>query len=350
MSTHWLDHLRAMVTANGRAVRVSVVRADGSAPQGIGAAMTVGPDSFTGTVGGGALELEALREARRLLTGDRGTLDGRWHRVVRDFPLGPALGQCCGGYVQLMFEVLGRPELEDLPKSFDGGALLVRPVGPGDAWWFAADRRSDDDFWPLVVRRSVRDMLSGAQPRNATCLGDWYLEPLKRTAQPLFLYGAGHVGRALVGVLGDLPFDIYWVDTDAGRYPETVPEGVHKLVSADPAVAAGHAPRGAWHVVMTYSHTLDFDICQSVLEQGTYGYLGVIASKTKRARFVKRLVEAGIAMDRVLDLHAPIGLPGLDGKEPAAIAVSVAADFLLRLQEGRAERMRPQTNNARGAP
>ncbi len=344
MTRGWLRHLSDLIAAEGCAVRVTIIRADGSAPRDVGSAMTVGRQAFTGTIGGGALELQALREARALLAEER---DGEtaWHRTVRDFPLGPALGQCCGGYVHVLFEritdadVIERPEGEDL--------VLLRPLS-GGPWQFARHRKDDQDTWPLPVRAHVREILSGARPREAAVVDGWYVEPMDAIRQPLFLYGAGHVGRAVVKVLTDLPFEIYWVDTDTDRYPDTVPDGVQRLVSADPADAARHAPKGAWHVIMTYSHAIDFDICQAVLGRGDYGYAGVIASKTKRARFTRRLREAGITEAAIADLHAPIGLAGLDGKEPAVIAVSLAADFLLRLQQGAAASRLPQKNEARG--
>jgi len=356
MSGNWLRELAAAVDSQGTVVRASVVRADGSAPRGPGSAMVVGPERFTGTVGGGALELEALKVARDMLA--PASLDDAsdWHRLWRPFPLGPSLGQCCGGYVELLFELVTPKEALVLSEiagdgSFDATGVVLRPLEAGEAIRVAGnpeDKPGDiSNNMPEDVLSAVDALQSGNRTRRwAQRVSDWYVEPLGTSKIPLFLYGAGHVGRAVVKVLSDLPFEIFWVDTLAERYPPSVPAGVHRLISADPADAARHAPTGAWHVVMTYSHAIDFDVCQAVLSGGGFAYLGLIASKTKRVRFRRRLAEAGLSDDIIAGLHAPIGLPGLDGKEPAVIAVSLAADLLVRLQQVSGEAALPLRTDA----
>ncbi len=202
----------------------------------------------------------------------------------------------------------------------------------------------------MPLRRLVREMMSGIRPRGPILAAGWYAEPLGRELAPLFLYGAGHVGRAVAKLLADLPFEVHWVDTDTERYPDPMPPRVHRLVAADPARAAGYAPAGAWHVVMTFSHAIDLEVCQAVLARGDFAYLGLIASKTKRARFVRRLRDAGLPEAAVARLHAPIGLPGLEGKEPSAIAVSLAADLLLRLRANEGAAVQPRMGEPGGGP
>ncbi len=340
MTESWLHNLMDLVQTHGTAVRVSVIRAEGSAPCTVGSAMTVFCDGFQGTIGGGALELAALEAAHTMLDRPSGA---NWLRTLRDFPLGPSLGQCCGGHVQLLFERVTASEAVSVDNT--SGAIVVRPVASGVPLAMIANRKADGDGWPLAVRRAVRDMLSGARPNAATLLDGWFIEPVEVQRDVLFLYGAGHVGRAVVHTFAGLPFDIYWVDTDAKRYPDVLPKGVHQLLAANPADAARHAPADAWHVVMTFSHAIDFEVCHAVLARGDFAYLGVIASKTKRARFIKRLRDAGVADNQIARLQAPIGLAGLEGKDPSQIAVSVAADFLFRRQE-RAIVSAPQENLA----
>ena len=177
-------------------------------------------------------------------------------------------------------------------------------------------------------------MLSGARPREAMLIrggkvaGAWFVEPLARRMVPLTIYGAGHVGRALVRVLQDLPFAITWADTAAARFPDPLPPHVHVQATPDLPALAAAAPAGAWHIVMTYSHALDLAICHAVLRRGDFGHLGLIGSATKRARFLKRLAELGIAPAALARLSCPIGLPGLGGKEPGMIAVAVAAQLV----------------------
>ena len=105
--------------------------------------------------------------------------------------------------------------------------------------------------------------------------------------------------------------------------------------AADLPTLASAAPAGAWHIVMTYSHALDLAICHAVLRRGDFGHLGLIGSATKRARFMKRLTELGIAPAALARLNCPIGLPGIDGKEPGMIAVAVAAQLVQLATAGR---------------
>ena len=338
MTTDWHGELTDMAGVHGAIVRVSLIQADGSTPRATGAAMTVCADTFSGTIGGGALEQEALKTARSMLAEHGGENGERWGRAVHDYPLGISLGQCCGGYVRLLFEILSAPEMAEITDTFDNlgegeKMLALHPLESGLPLQFSSHRQDDRDGWPLPVRRVARDMMSGSLPSEPVLTEGWYIEPLGEVLTPLFLYGAGHVGRAVVKVLEGLAFDIHWVDVAANRYPDEISAGVHRLIAEDPGDIVPQAPPGAFHVVMTFSHAVDFDICRAVLAKGDFAYLGVIASKTKRQRFVLRLKEAGISEHALSRLHAPIGLAGLQGKEPPIIAVSLAADLLLRLQE-----------------
>jgi len=358
MATSWIERMAQEVARNGPAVRITVIRAEGSTPRETGAAMHVGPDGTQDTIGGGALELEAIAHARGLLA-KLGEVAPAWQRQCRDFALGPSLGQCCGGHTRLLFEVLTARErlaLQAMAASCEpGSALLLRPLESGVPLEAVADRKQQGQ-WPLAVTRLVRDMLSGARPRQAVLAragkgaSPWFVEPLAQRSHALFIYGAGHVGRALVRAVGDLPFAVTWVDTSKGRFPETIPAGVARIATADPAAVAAAMPGGALHVVMTYSHPLDLAICHSLLKRGDFAYLGLIGSATKRARFVKRLAELGIADALLARLVCPIGIPGLDGKEPAIIAVSVAAQLTQVILSGPERTQRQPTAAQEGSP
>ncbi len=318
MSAPWLHSLTGMVAEHGTVVRVSVIRAEGSTPRGAGTAMVVTDESCSGTIGGGTLELEAVKTARAMLSAP----PAAWQRSDQDYPLGPALGQCCGGRVQLLFEVVSGMEIAAMTEALgDGepasGTMALRPLASGAPMEFVAHRQDE--------------------------LDGWYAEPLMQVLAPLYLYGAGHVGRAVIKVLADLPFQVHWVDTGGERFPDPIPTGVQRIVAAVPAQAAAQAAAGAWHVVMTFSHAIDFEICRTTLARGDFAYLGVIASKTKRARFVRGFRDGGLPEATIARLHAPIGISGLEGKEPPVIAVSLAADLLLRLQAVEAETALPRT-------
>lgn len=298
-----LAALADTVAAQGRVARIVVASVDGSAPREAGAAMLVWQDGSTGTIGGGALEWEAMAKARGLLlSGSTATLD----RV----PLGPALGQCCGGAVTLLTEVfeaatLPRPEAGLFARAIDG-----RPM-------------------PLAVKRLLAQARgTGILPDLALVQG-WMVEPALAPRQPLWIWGAGHVGRALVAVLAPLPdVAITWVDVAVDRFPDDLPPGVTALPTADPALLVPHCPKGAAHLVLTYSHALDLELCHRLLTHG-FASLGLIGSQTKWARFRSRLRALGHTDPQIARIRCPIGDPAL-GKHPQAIAIGVAQDILRR--------------------
>jgi len=323
----------------GRVVRILVAEVEGSAPREAGAAMVVGPDAFWGTIGGGALELTAISAARSLLAHD-GIVE--WHRELRSYPLGPALGQCCGGMVRLLYEV---GPVGSFAEAAERGArrdqpagLVVRCVLSGTEPVVVHDR-SFTAAWPLSVLRSVRQMLSGERPRQTLLISGgkqgpaFVIEPQPRTPHALYLYGAGHVGRAVVRALEGLPFAITWIDVAESRFPDVLTSGVRRVVSTDPSEVAARAPEGTLHLVMTFSHALDLAIVAAVLAR-TQAWVGLIGSATKRARFEKRLREAGFAEGMLKQLHCPIGIGIIRGKEPAMIAISVAAQLAAWATDG----------------
>jgi xanthine dehydrogenase accessory factor len=162
---------------------------------------------------------------------------------------------------------------------------------------------------------------------QAQLVEGWMVEPLRAAAHDLWLHGAGHVGRALAGVLAPLPdWRITWVDTGAERFPAEMPEGVDMLVAAQPARAVGHAPEDAHHLILTYSHALDLALCDAVLRRG-FASAGLIGSATKRARFRRRLAGMGHAPMQIARIACPIGDPAM-GKHPHAIAIGTAAALL----------------------
>ncbi len=298
-----LEVLRAAVARHGRVTRVVVADLRGSSPREVGAAMLVWPkgEGFgqSGTIGGGALEFEAARAAR--------TQDAA--RVLSRHALGPDLGQCCGGAVSLLSEVYDAQAVAGLD-----GEVIARPV------------RGSDDM-PLTVRRALAEGRSQGMTPEAQLIEGWMIEPVHRAARHLWVWGAGHVGRAIVAVLAPLPeIAITWVDTGAERFPGEVPEGVTVLAAVNPADLLRHAPVHAEHLILTYSHALDLELCHRLLGHG-FARAGLIGSKTKWARFRSRLGALGHAPDNISRITCPIGDPSL-GKHPQAIALGVAAEML----------------------
>jgi xanthine dehydrogenase accessory factor len=161
---------------------------------------------------------------------------------------------------------------------------------------------------------------------DAAALADWPDEPALFTLQ---LYGAGHVGRAIVQLLAPLPCAVQWIDERAAEFPaEASAPHIQRLCVEPVEAEVPLAPAGAFYLVLTHSHDLDLRITEAVLRRGDFGYLGLIGSATKRARFLSRFRQRGVD-DAVLGrLTCPIGVPGIPGKQPAQIAVAVVAQLL----------------------
>lgn len=296
--------LRAALARHGRVARVVVAKAQGSVPRETGAAMLVWDGGQEGTIGGGALEWEAARRARAVLAG--AAAEGLARR-----PLGPGLGQCCGGAVTLLTEVIEGARLAEIEAA---GAVWARPVGAAVTA-------------PLAVERLRARARRGTEMPPAQLVEGWMVEPLRAAAHGLWLHGAGHVGRALASVLAPLPdWRITWVDTGAERFPAEMPRGVDMLVAAEPARAVAHAPEDAHHLILTYSHALDLALCDAVLRRG-FASAGLIGSATKWARFRKRLAGMGHAPGQIARIACPIGDPAM-GKHPHAIAIGTAAALM----------------------
>jgi len=250
------------------AVLVTVQASRGSVPREAGAWMAVFAEHTVGTVGGGQLEWLAMQHARQQLqTGEP--------QQQRRYPLGPALGQCCGGEMTLSFERVGA---KDVP------ALTQR---------LTAQQAS----WPLVA-----------------------------------LFGGGHVGRALVAVLQTLPLRLRWIDSRDEVFPPDLPAQVLCEHSQPVQAAVADLPPGALVLIMSFSHAEDLDVVATCLQrqrqQADLPFIGLIGSRTKWASFSHRLLARGFTPEELAQVSCPIGVPGIAGKEPAVIAVAVAAQLL----------------------
>ncbi len=255
--------LRDLLAGGEPAVLVTVTATKGSVPREAGTRMIVTADDSLGTVGGGRLEWEATLRARAMIAA------GDPAETMR-LPLGPEIGQCCGGYVALRLQ-------------------------PADA---------------------------------ALCAEVEAIEQRERAQlPPVLLFGAGHVGKALAVALAPLPLRLRWIDGRAGAFPKVVPDGVETVLTERALAEVEAAPPGAAFVVMSHSHALDSMICAAVLQRGDFSYLGLIGSRTKRAQFERAFRETGIAEERIARLVCPIG-GRLKDKRPPVIAALVAAELI----------------------
>ncbi|WP_282169002.1 xanthine dehydrogenase accessory protein XdhC [Ruegeria atlantica] len=292
------EALREAVKTHGKVTRVVIAGIKGSSPREVGAAMLVWENGQSGTIGGGTLEYQAAEAARSQAAPMRQT-----HHA-----LGPDMGQCCGGAVTLLSEIYDLAAVDRLDD-----AVIARSASGG--------------AMPLSVKRLLSQARGQGVAPEPQLIDGWMVEPVHEPARNLWIWGAGHVGRALVDVLSPLPdLSITWVDTGPERFPETVPAGVTVVPASKPAELVRHAPRDAEHLVLTYSHNLDLELCNRLLLHD-FRFAGLIGSATKWARFRSRLAALGHAPERIGRITCPIGNPAL-GKHPQMIAVGVAVQIL----------------------
>ncbi|HEY8905341.1 MAG TPA: xanthine dehydrogenase accessory protein XdhC [Rhodoferax sp.] len=255
------------------AVLVTVHSHRGSVPREAGAWMAVFADHVVGTVGGGHVEWQAQQEARQMLA-----VAGP--AQLRRYPLGPALGQCCGGEMHLRYERVSAPDLS---------ALRLRQAEQTAAW-------------PLVV-----------------------------------LFGGGHVGRALMAVLQTLPLRLQWIDSREEIFPSDVAARVLCEHSQPVHAAVASLPPGAHVLIMSFSHAEDMDVVAACLQRhrdrADVPFVGLIGSHTKWATFRHRLLARGFSESELARVTCPIGVAGIVGKEPEVIAVAVAAQLLQVTQQ-----------------
>lgn len=250
MNSAWVAAVTQMQQRGDAYVLITLLGARGSTPRDSGTKMVVAADASFGTIGGGHLEHKAIAIAAQMLDGKDET------QRIEHFPLGPSLGQCCGGSTTVLFE------------SFPANAFHI------------------------------------------------------------VLFGAGHVGQALAGILGQLPCRLSWIDSRDEQHPQPLAGNVQAIVSADAADEVAAMPAGSYYLIMTHNHQLDFEILEAVLKRGDAHYIGLIGSATKWRRFEMRLEHKGYQQSVYQQVHCPVGLASVPGKRPIEVAVSVAAEII----------------------
>jgi len=263
-----INALSAVVKRGEQACLVTVTNVRGSAPREAGTRMLVTNTDTVGTIGGGQLEYQCTRiAADRIRAGTM--VDDSFDRR---FPLGSNCGQCCGGVVDVSFE-------------------------------------------PVTAEcvRSLREELELHEQQQQFVVA---------------IFGAGHVGSAMVATLAGLDCQIRWIDGRPGIFPERLPENVLSIRSDDPAGEVANMPAASFYLIMTHSHSLDLDICDQVLRRSDAAYSGLIGSLSKRRRFERLLRKQGLTEDTLAQLRCPIGVSGIPGKRPQEIAIAVAAELL----------------------
>ena len=298
-------HLISLLDRNEPCVWVCVSDAKGSVPRERGAMMVVTSERASGTIGGGHLELKAIEFARELIALKKTTA------TRRHFPLGPALGQCCGGNVDVAFLPVCESDRADLMQlqmiEQHGGRYVIERV-----------------------------LDTGAQ----------LLLPLDFAPWHIWVFGAGHVGQAIVQVLATLPCQVRWIDGRDAVFPQNLLENVRVIETDDPAAKVSAIPAHADVLVLTHSHALDLDICLELIKRDDLAYIGLIGSETKATTFRRRFERRGHAGAELARITCPIGQTQLKSKHPGVIAVGVAADLIERRQTFRGKLNERSQHNA----
>ncbi|REG83260.1 xanthine dehydrogenase accessory protein XdhC [Marinomonas pollencensis] len=250
MSTKWVQEAARLEKSGIDFVMVSVLAIKGSTPREVGARMLVSQHALYGTVGGGHLEWQATAKAREMLA-DRNNAT-----ITQDYPLGATLGQCCGGFVTLLFESVMQPALH------------------------------------------------------------------------IAIFGAGHVGRAIVHCLANIPAQVTWIDSRKQEFPDSIPNNVQIAVSDYPVDEIATLPANSYYLILTHNHQLDLELTEAAIKRNDAAFIGVIGSKTKSARFRHRLQHRGFSEAQIATMHCPMGEVEIHSKQPGEIAISVLAQVL----------------------
>lgn len=322
----WLQTLPNWLAHGQDCVLVTVVHVAGSTPRDAGASMLVrladapiqqnSSIQSMDTIGGGHLEWEACQIAQDMLLHPQ----GESIRLER-FNLGARLGQCCGGLALVLFERIdasSAAEWHQRLQAMQGSYCLIRSIQSLDL----------ASTWSLSAQ---------AKTEQASFFGDaktWsYSQQTSSHQCDVYIFGAGHVGQALVNLLLPLQACVRWIDERDDMFPDLDHQAMshpnlHCISTDTPEADIAAAPSNSYFLIMTHNHALDLQLCHAVFKRNDFAYFGMIGSASKRAVFERRLLDRGVAAERLPQLICPIGVAGISSKEPAAIAIGVAAQLL----------------------
>ncbi|MEC7118557.1 MAG: xanthine dehydrogenase accessory protein XdhC [Pseudomonadota bacterium] len=317
----WLHRLPTWLAAGQAMVLVSVARADGSTPREVGATMLVSLSAQADTIGGGHLEWQALQIARQWLQ----SADATAHPKLQRFNLSASLGQCCGGVMWLVFERLActadnLARAQHWQQQIRAGHALKRCLSsqqPQSIWQIHAT-----DYTALHQTNSLIQHNS-----EHWQFEQWICPP----NLPIWLFGAGHVAEALIHTLLPLGAKIHWVDSREHAFPTTAEAdypAVTCIQTDSPETEVAQIAAHSLVLIMTHDHALDLQLCYRALQREDLAFVGMIGSRSKRAVFDKRLRLRGLTLAQCQRLVCPIGIAGISSKQPAVIAIAVAAQLL----------------------
>ena len=247
-------------------ILITIIEAKGSVPRNKNVKMVVSTDEQYGTIGGGELEYRTINEAVNLLK------NSSQNSIILDYPLGPSLGQCCGGFIKIKLD------------KFKNGQ-------------------------DLLIENNLKEYIS-------------------KNYKNLYLFGAGHIAQSLSIKLDGTGFNVFIIDSREDFLSKIKSNYITKILAKNPEIIVNNAPAKTFYLIMTHSHQVDLSICSSLLKKNDFSFIGLIGSKTKKNRFYKRLREMGHKEEIINKIEIPIGLKSIQGKEPDIIAISIIARLL----------------------
>ena len=245
-------------------IKAKLISTEGSVPRDAGTFMLITSKYLFGSIGGGQLEYSVIQKAKKFLN-EKEIINNE----IINIPLGPSIGQCCGGYAQVKI------------TKYDNGLQSLKN------------------------------------------------EKLKiNKLDNLYIFGAGHVGQELSSKSVDLDFNVHLIDSRKEYLKIQNEKEIIPIFTTFPWMLIKNLPKKSYYIVLTHSHDYDFKIINEILNLNTFQFIGLIGSKTKRKRFCNRLVKLGHNQYLINIIECPIGLKNIASKKPGEIAISIIARLL----------------------
>ena len=318
----WHEIVRQL-EANSPCVLISIIEKKGSVPRSVGTKMLLRNDgSIFGTIGGGQLEWSMMQHGTELLSHHN-----EHYFTLRNQTLGPGIGQCCGGSVTVGLEHISPAYLSKAKEFME----LEQNGGFQCKVKFSDHGKINRDLG--TGRNSSTKELN--LDNNKINQENFFIENYNELRRQLTIFGAGHIGQALMLAIAPLPFDVTWVDSRKSIFPKTTPKNFRCIVERKPINVLANTPDNSFIIITTHSHALDQEITYAALLDDRFAYVGLIGSESKKASFKSRLSKIGLPESKFNKLVCPIGIDGIQSKNPAAIATATAAQLLIYNESNR---------------
>jgi xanthine dehydrogenase accessory factor len=349
----WLDPVKTEISLNNGFVLLTIIATKGSTPctNGDKIVFTKNENSF-GSIGGGNLEFKSLAFAKEMLGQKMNT------RQLVKYPLGATLGQCCGGYVKVLFESFIEDD-EDLSHNNSWIEQVSMLYKKGEDFILATiidiDKKNhsstqkciytNNNFYSSIgnkklsnfIEESASNLMQSAQSPTIVEFEDdsetkaqVLLEKVSSSeVLPVVVFGAGHISRALMPIIINLPIKLYWIDDRQEQFDQYDGDTSQiNIICDDFLTSMADLPNEIYTLVITYSHQIDFEICEKMIIQNNFSYLGMIGSSIKGRKFRDRFAQKNYSKDVIEKFTCPIGEKQKLLKSPTSIAITIAMDLI----------------------